>query len=128
MTRENGNNSFRIIISSVASLYEAGASVDKSRSDKVKTTSLGRRTTLKCVYDGSPTPQVLWTKGGKKVEEKCNFCVQKVDNTVPGISSLHVTPYRHSDFGEYKCKARNKMGFGALTISLRQDKLKSKVL
>ncbi|KAJ7333108.1 hypothetical protein OS493_018283 [Desmophyllum pertusum] len=57
------------------------------------------------------------------LDDKCKFCVQKVQN-LPGVSTLRVTPYRDTDFGNYKCKARNKLGFQHITIKLRQDKTK----
>lgn len=59
--------------------------------------------------------------------DKCKLCVQKVVN-LHGLSTLRVTPYRDTDFGDYNCKARNKLGFQHITIKLREDKSKSKFL
>ena len=101
------------------------ARIDKSRSDHVKTTPLGNEATLNCVYIGNPPPKVHWTKDGKKLDTNCKYCVQKVEN-VDGVSALRVTPYRDIDFGDYKCRARNRLGFGDITIKLQEDKTKSK--
>ena len=101
------------------------ARIDKSRSDLVKTTPLGKEATLKCVYTGNPPPEVHWSKNGKKLDTNCKYCVQKVEN-LNGVSALRVTPYRDTDFGGYKCKARNKLGFGHITLKLHEDKTKSK--
>lgn len=109
----------------VSPLFEKAARIDKARSDHVKRTALGKETTLKCVYTGNPPPEVHWTKNGKRLGDKCTFCVQKVEN-LNGVSALRVTPFRDSDFGEYKCKARNKLGFGHIKIKLQEDKTKSK--
>lgn len=91
----------------------------------MKETPLGEETTLKCFYEGQPPPEVFWTKGKKMLGKKCTFCVQKVEN-LHGVSTLRVTPYRDTDFGDYKCKARNKLGFQHITIKLHEDKTKSK--
>ena len=101
------------------------ARIDKSRSDHVKTTPLGKEVTLNCVYTGNPPPKVHWTKDGKKLDTNCKYCVQKVEN-MDGVSALRVTPYRDIDFGDYKCRARNRLGFGDITIKLQEDKTKSK--
>lgn len=101
------------------------ARIDKSRSDRVKTTPLGKEATLNCVYTGNPPPKVHWTKDGKKLDTNCKYCVQKVEN-MDGVSALRVTPYRDIDFGDYKCRARNRLGFGDITIKLQEDKTKSK--
>ena len=101
------------------------ARIDKSRSDHVKTTPLGKEATLNCVYNGNPPPKVHWTKDGKKLDTNCKYCVQKVEN-MDGVSALRVTPYRDIDFGDYKCRARNRLGFGDITIKLQEDKTKSK--
>lgn len=101
------------------------ARIDKSRSDHVKTTPLGKEATLNCVYTGNPPPKVHWTKDGKKLDTNCKYCVQKVEN-MDGVSALRVTPYRDIDFGDYKCRARNRLGFGDITIKLQEDKTKSK--
>ena len=101
------------------------ARIDKSRSDHVKTTPLGNEATLNCVYIGNPPPKVHWTKDGKKLDTNCKYCVQKVEN-VDGVSALRVTPYRDVDFGDYNCRARNRLGFGDITIKLQEDKTKSK--
>lgn len=106
-------------------LLQKAARIDKNRSDRVKSSPLGKEITLKCVYTGNPPPAVHWTKNGKKLDDKCTFCVQKVENS-DGMSALRVTPYRDSDFGDYKCKARNKLGFGHITMKLQEDKTKSK--
>lgn len=103
------------------------ARIDKARSDHATSTALGKEATLKCFYAGSPAPEVHWIKNGKKLDSKCMFCVQKVGH-FNGMSTLRVTPYRDSDFGDYKCRARNKLGFGHITIRLREDKTKSKLL
>lgn len=101
------------------------ARIDKSRSDHVKTTPLGKEATLNCVYTGNPPPKVHWTKDGKKLDTNCKYCVQKVEN-MDEVSALRVTPYRDIDFGDYKCRARNRLGFGDITIKLQEDKTKSK--
>ena len=101
------------------------ARIDKSRSDHVKTTPLGKEATVNCVYTGNPPPKVHWTKDGKKLDTNCKYCVQKVQN-MDGVSALRVTPYRDIDFGDYKCRARNRLGFGDITIKLQEDKTKSK--
>ncbi|CAH3172258.1 unnamed protein product [Porites lobata] len=100
------------------------ARIDKSRSDRVKTTPLGKDATLNCVYTGNPPPKVHWTKDGKKLDTNCKYCVQKVEN-MDGVSTLRVTPYRDIDFGDYKCRARNRLGFGDITIKLQEDKTKN---
>lgn len=105
-------------------LFEKAARIDKVKSDNIKAIQLGKETTLKCVYDGHPPPVVIWTKGKKKLKDKCAFCVQKVENS-PRLSTLRVTPFRDSDFGEYNCKARNKLGFQQIKIKLREDKSKN---
>lgn len=109
---------------SVSPLFEKAARINKVRSDHVKRIPLGQEALLKCFYDGQPPPEVIWTKGKKKLGDKCTFCVQKVDNS-HGVSSLRVTPYRDTDFGDYKCKARNKLGFQHIIIKLREDTTKS---
>ena len=101
------------------------ARIDKSRSDRVKTTPVGKDATLNCVYTGNPPPKVHWTKDGKKLDTNCKYCVQKVEN-MDGVSTLRVTPYRDIDFGDYKCRARNRLGFGDITIKLQEDKTKSR--
>lgn len=108
----------------VSLLFEKAARIDKGRSDKIKAIQLGQEATLKCFYDGHPPPKVIWTKGKKKLGDKCAFCVQKVENS-PRLSTLRVTPFRDSDFGEYRCKARNKLGFQQIKIKLREDKSKN---
>ena len=115
-----------LLILTVSPFFEKAARINKVRSDRVKSTPLGQETTLKCYYDGQPPPQVFWTKG-KKMLDKCKLCVQKVEN-LHGVSTLRVTPYRDTDFGDYNCKARNKLGFQHITIKLREDKSKSKFL
>ena len=61
-----------------------------------------------------------------KLGDKCELCVQKVEQQ-HGVSTLRVTPFRDADFGDYKCKARNKLGFQHIMIKLLEDKSKSKL-
>ena len=104
--------------------FEKAARINKVKSDHVKRTPLGQEITLKCFYEGQPPPEVFWTKGKKMLGDKCKQCLQKVEHQ-PGVSTLRVTPFRDVDFGDYKCKARNKLGFQHIMIKLREDKSKS---
>ena len=107
--------------------FKKAARINEVKSDKVKRTPLGEETTLKCFYEGQPPPQVTWTKGKMMLGEKCALCVQKVEHQ-PGLSTLRVTPFRDADFGDYKCTAKNKLGFKHIMIKLREDNSKSKLL
>lgn len=109
----------------VSASSQKAARIDKTSSDRVKSTPLGKEAIFKCVYTGNPPPEVHWTKNKKKLGDNCKFCVQKVEN-LNGVSVLRVTPYRDTDFGDYKCKARNKLGFDHITVKLLEDKSKSK--
>lgn len=97
------------------------ARIIKASSDHIKVAPLGKGTFLNCVYSGNPAPEVYWTKNGKRLDNKCAFCVHKVQHFYRK-STLRVTPYRDTDFGGYKCRARNKLGFGDITIKLEEDK------
>ena len=101
------------------------ARIIKASSDHIKVAPLGKGTFLNCVYSGNPAPEVYWTKNGKRLDNKCAFCVHKVQHFYRK-STLRVTPYRDTDFGGYKCRARNKLGFGDITIKLEEDKSQSK--
>lgn len=57
--------------------------------------------------------------------DKCALCVQKVEHQ-HGVSTLRVTPFRDTDFGDYNCKVKNKLGFQHIMIKLHEDKSKSK--
>jgi len=104
--------------------FEKAARINKVKSDHVKKTPLGQEITLKCFFEGQPPPEVFWTKGKKMLGDKCKLCLQKVEHQ-HGVSTLRVTPFRDADFGDYKCKARNKLGFQHIMIKLREDKSKS---
>lgn len=104
-----------------ASLFQMPARIVKAKSDGTKMAQLGKETSLTCVYTGNPAPLVIWTKNGKKLDEKCAYCVHEVKHSYRK-STLRVTPYRDTDFGEYMCKARNHLGFGDITIKLEEDK------
>ena len=108
----------------VSPSFEKAARINKVKSDHVKRTPLGQEITLKCFYEGQPPPEVFWTKGKKMLGDKCKLCLQKVEHQ-HGVSMLRVTPFRDADFGDYKCKARNKLGFQHIMIKLREDKSKS---
>jgi len=108
----------------VSASSQKAARIDKTSSDRVKSTPLGKEAIFKCVYTGNPPPEVHWTKNKKKLGDNCKFCVQKVEN-LNGVSVLRVTPYRDTDFGDYKCKARNKLGFDHITVKLLEDKSKN---
>lgn len=109
-----------------SSYFGKAARIDKVKSDKVKKTPVGHETTLKCFYEGRPTPEVFWTKGKTMLDDKCTHCIQKVEHQ-EGVSTLRVTPFRDADYGDYKCKAKNKLGFQHVMIKLREDKSKSKL-
>ena len=64
-------------------------------------------------------------KGKKMLGDKCALCVQKVEHQ-HGVSTLRVTPFRDTDFGDYNCKVKNKLGFQHIMIKLHEDKNKSK--
>ena len=106
--------------------FDKAARINKAKSDHVKKTPVGHETTLKCFYEGQPPPEVFWTKEKVKLGDKCELCVQKVEQQ-HGVSTLRVTPFRDADFGDYKCKARNKLGFQHIMIKLLEDKSKSKL-
>lgn len=106
--------------------FEKAARINKVKSDQVKKTPVGQETTLKCFFEGQPPPQVFWTKGKTMLGDKCTLCVHKVEHQ-QGVSTLRVTPFRDVDYGDYKCKARNKLGFQHILIKLREDKSKSKL-
>jgi len=55
--------------------------------------------------------------------DKCALCVQKVEHQ-HGVSTLRVTPFRDTDFGDYNCKVKNKLGFQHIMIKLHEDKSK----
>ena len=122
---EGVQKSIYTFTSLVSPFFEKAARINKVRSDQVKRTPLGKETVLKCFYEGHPPPEVFWTKGKKMLDDKCTLCVHKVEN-LQGVSTLRVTPYRDTDFGDFKCKARNKLGFQRIMIKLREDKTKSK--
>lgn len=82
---------------------------------------LGKEISLICVYIGNLVFLVIWIKNGKKLDEKCVYCVYEVKYFYRK-SMLCVIFYCDIDFGEYMCKVRNYLGFGDIIIKFEEDK------
>lgn len=93
------------------------ARINTSKTSSKIHTTVGSQATLLCYYNGQPTPNAIWMRDGNALKD-CKRCVTKIDNTIPGIAKLHVTPYRSKDFGKYVCKVRNENGFAEAVIEL----------
>ncbi|EDO43452.1 predicted protein [Nematostella vectensis] len=101
----------------VGCLGNTPAKINKQKTASTVHTSAGQQAMLKCFYDGIPRPQAIWMREGKQLLE-CKNCVTHIDNTKHGVTTLRVTPYRESDYGDYICKVRNENGFDSVTITL----------
>ncbi|XP_071455064.1 cell adhesion molecule Dscam1, partial [Hetaerina americana] len=68
----------------------------------------GPPVSLKCVANGNPPPQFVWTLDGFPIPENSRFLVgQYVTIHDDVISHVNISSIREEDGGEYSCVARN---------------------
>ncbi|XP_066297042.1 protein amalgam-like [Branchiostoma lanceolatum] len=75
-----------------------------SISEPVEVT-VGDHVTFRCVAEGSPTPNITWSRNGLKLKASSDEAVGDVRTSALVLSSVELT-----DTGTYSCTARNGIG------------------
>lgn len=77
---------------------------------------------LRCHVESFPSPSIIWLKGGYELRDNNQL---KITNYVTSHefteSTLRVTRIDKRDYGEYICKAINKLGSDQVKIELRES-------
>ncbi|XP_078617161.1 uncharacterized protein LOC144885213 [Branchiostoma floridae x Branchiostoma japonicum] len=76
--------------------------------------------TIQCVADGDPTPNITWTKNGRRLRSQSSVMSRDVV-----VASVRVSKVRVNDSGTYLCKANNGVGSDStksLTLTIQQLK------
>ena len=71
----------------------------------------GRETILECSMTANPKASYTWEKDGHRIASSTKYQIQPYEyeeDTV--ILSLRITITNDSDYGEYKCVGKNKIG------------------
>ncbi len=78
---------------------------------------------LSCHIEAYPPPQIFWTKDSYIVSSNRNYKVSNLEATdeFPD-STLRVSNIKGREFGEYVCKAANKLGTAEGKIELYESK------
>ncbi|KAI8488545.1 hypothetical protein Bbelb_338570 [Branchiostoma belcheri] len=76
--------------------------------------------TIQCVADGDPTPNITWSKNGRRLRSQSSVMSRDVV-----VASVRVSKVRVNDSGTYLCKANNGVGGDStksLTLTIQQLK------
>lgn len=74
--------------------------------------------TFTCLADGEPQPLITWYFKGQGI--KVDNIKYKLLKDAHGESQLEINPSTIEDFGEYQCRAENRLGKEERNIQLRQ--------
>ncbi|XP_037623781.1 immunoglobulin superfamily member 22-like [Sebastes umbrosus] len=81
---------------------------------KDHTVRRGHDCTMSCAYQGMPTPQACWYKGGTKISGSPRFW----QSTANGVCTLVIPTCGASDGGEYTLKLENPLGTAKCSCNL----------
>uniref|UniRef100_A0A915IP41 Ig-like domain-containing protein n=1 Tax=Romanomermis culicivorax TaxID=13658 RepID=A0A915IP41_ROMCU len=76
---------------------------------------------LTCLYDSRPTPMIEWFMSGYKIDfdnpknQQRMKLVDRKETENSGSSTIIVADVKKDDFGNYTCRAVNKIGTGEAT-------------
>ncbi|CAF4209111.1 unnamed protein product [Rotaria socialis] len=74
----------------------------------------GQKLSLKCVFDGLPTPDVIWRKdNGGLPEQRSNINREKQE--------LIITDLQYEDAGVYECRGHNELGYDGFAINVQVE-------
>ena len=74
--------------------------------------------TFTCLADGEPKPLITWYFQGKGIQ--IDNIKYKLLKDFEGYAKLEINPRSIQDFGDYQCRAENRLGKEERTIDLRE--------
>lgn len=74
--------------------------------------------TFTCLADGEPKPLITWYFQGQSIQ--IDNIKYKLLKDSEGYAQLEVNPKSINDFGDYQCRAENRLGKEERTIDLRE--------
>ncbi|CAG5054404.1 unnamed protein product [Parnassius apollo] len=95
----------------VVDLVVEYAPIIKDRKHKTLIQKIGQKTTIKCLVEGVPIPDVTWSFNGTEISDGNQYRIYR-DNTLRFKASV-----RNS--GQYICKAVNKLGSTNKTTTVK---------
>ncbi|CAF4028111.1 unnamed protein product [Rotaria sordida] len=81
-------------------------------SDAYKVFLKGKNLSLKCIFDGLPTPDVIWRKiNGRIPERRSSIILEKQE--------LIINDLQYEDEGVYECRGHNELGYDTFSINVQ---------
>lgn len=83
-------------------------------------TSIGQKVTLECITESHPNSVNYWIRGKGDIVQGGTYETIVLDNIYKVIMKLIVRPLKSTDFGVYKCVAKNSLGENEETIKIHR--------
>lgn len=83
-------------------------------------TSIGQKVTLECITESHPNSVNYWIRGKGDIVQGGSYETIVLDNIFKVIMKLVVRPVKSTDFGVYKCVAKNSLGESEETIKIHR--------
>ncbi|CAF4169795.1 unnamed protein product [Rotaria sp. Silwood2] len=81
-------------------------------SESYKVFLKGQKLSLKCIFDGLPTPDVIWRKiNGRIPEGRSTIMLEKQE--------LVINDLQYEDAGVYECRGHNELGYDTFSINVQ---------
>ncbi|XP_033744732.1 muscle M-line assembly protein unc-89-like isoform X22 [Pecten maximus] len=79
---------------------------------------------LACTVTGKPSPEVSWSKGGKKIKSSDDITIEW--NATTGSAALVLKQPTYQDTGEYQCVATSPLGSTSTSTTIKVKKPEKK--
>ena len=108
-----------LINSESREVYYSWLNVDQTGSSGSSSShvSRGAAAIMTCIAAGEPKPQITWFFKTEQIKHDNVKYILHRDEL--GLSQLEVVPERQTDFGDYQCRAENRVGSTFRNIELR---------
>lgn len=84
---------------------------------------LGQKVTLECITESHPHSVNYWVRGEDPLEVVQGGTVEEtlIDSVYKVVMRLPLRPTKQSDFGSYKCVAKNSMGEAEELVTVERE-------